>query len=94
MFLLAVSFSGFALSARLRKPSAEDLDNCTLENEFFLKASQEGKEAAEMQKKKPEKTKVSGENEANKSTGWMPRHHTPKKDAASCEKLRGVASRQ
>ena len=51
LFLLAVSFSGFALSARLRKPSAEDLDNCTLENEFFLKASQEGKEAAEMQKK-------------------------------------------
>ena len=49
--------SGFALSARLRKPSAEDLGNCTLENEFFLKASQEGKEAAEMQKKKPEKTR-------------------------------------
>ena len=24
----------------------------------------------------------------------MPRHHTPKKDVASCEKLRGVASRQ
>ena len=45
LFLLAVSFSGFALSARLRKPSAEDLDNCTLENEFFLKASHNGNES-------------------------------------------------
>ena len=33
------------------------------------------------------------ENQANKSAGWMPRHHTPKKDVASCEKLRGAASR-
>ncbi len=32
-------------------------------------------------------------NQATKSTGWMPWHHTPKKDAASCEKLRGAASR-
>ena len=32
-------------------------------------------------------------NQANKSIGWMPRHHTPKKDVASCEKLRGTASR-
>ena len=32
-------------------------------------------------------------NQAYKSTGRMPRHHTPKKDVASCEKLRGAASR-
>ena len=32
-------------------------------------------------------------NQATKSTGWMPWHHTPKKDVASCEKLRGAASR-
>ena len=32
-------------------------------------------------------------NQANKSTGWMPRHHTPKKVVASCDKLRGAASR-
>ena len=31
-------------------------------------------------------------NQATKSTGWMPRHHTPMKDAVSCEKLRVVAS--
>ena len=44
-----------------------------------------------------EKQLVSGrkrrKNQANKSTGWMPRHHTPKKVVASCEKLRGAASR-
>ena len=33
-------------------------------------------------------------NQANKSTGWMPWHHTPMKDVASCDKLRGAASRQ
>ena len=33
------------------------------------------------------------ENQATKSTGWMPWHHTPKKDVASCEKQRGAASR-
>ena len=32
-------------------------------------------------------------NQATKSTGWMPWHHTPTKDVASCEKLRGAASR-
>ena len=32
-------------------------------------------------------------NQANKSTGWMPWHHTPMKDVASCDKLRGAASR-
>ena len=32
-------------------------------------------------------------NQATKSTGWMPRHHTPTKDVASCDKLRGAASR-
>ena len=32
-------------------------------------------------------------NQANKSTGWMPWHHTPTKDVASCDKLRGAASR-
>ena len=32
-------------------------------------------------------------NQATKSTGWMPWHHTPKKDVASCDKLRGAASR-
>ena len=31
-------------------------------------------------------------NQAKKSAGWMPRRHTPKKDAASCEKPRGAAS--
>ena len=44
-----------------------------------------------------EKQLVSGrkrrKNQANKSTGWMPRHHTPTKVVASCEKLRGAASR-
>ena len=34
------------------------------------------------------------ENQATKSTGWMPWHHTPMKDVVSCEKLRGAASRQ
>ena len=34
----------------------------------------------------------SPDNQAKKSTGWMPWRHTPKKDAASCEKPRGVAS--
>ena len=29
-----------------------------------------------------------------KSIGRMPRHQAPKKDVASCEKLRGAASRQ
>ena len=33
-------------------------------------------------------------NQANKSIGRMPRHQAPKKDVASCEKLRGAASRQ
>ena len=32
-------------------------------------------------------------NQANKSIGRMPRHQAPKKDVASCEKLRGAASR-
>ena len=32
-------------------------------------------------------------NQATKSTGWMPWHHTPKKDVASCEKQRGAASK-
>ena len=32
-------------------------------------------------------------NQANKSTGRMPRRHTPKKDAISCEKPRGAANR-
>ncbi len=31
--------------------------------------------------------------QVTKSTWWMPRHQKAKKDAASCEKLRGVASR-
>ena len=31
-------------------------------------------------------------NQAKKSAGWMPGRHTPKKDAASCEKPRGAAS--
>ena len=30
--------------------------------------------------------------QANKSTGWMPRRHLPKKDAANCEKPRGAVS--
>ena len=37
---------------------------------------------------------VSGYNQAKKSIGRMPRHQAPKKDVASCEKLRGAASRQ
>ncbi len=32
-------------------------------------------------------------NQATKSAGWMPRHHTPKKDVVSCEKLRGTANK-
>ena len=32
-------------------------------------------------------------NQAKKSIGRMPRHQAPKKDVASCEKLRGAASR-
>ena len=32
-------------------------------------------------------------NQAKKSTGWMPRRQPPKKDAASCEKPRGAASK-
>ena len=32
-------------------------------------------------------------NQANKSTGWMPWRQPPMKDAASCEKLRGTASK-
>ena len=35
----------------------------------------------------------SEKDQARKSTGRMPRHQTPKKDVASCEKLRGAASR-
>ena len=34
------------------------------------------------------------ENQAKKSIGRMPRHQAPKKDVASCEKLRGAASGQ
>ena len=30
--------------------------------------------------------------QANKCTWWMPRHRSARKDVASCEKLRGVAS--
>ena len=30
--------------------------------------------------------------QANKCTGWMPRHEPAKKDVASCEKPRGAAS--
>ena len=33
-------------------------------------------------------------NQAKKSIGRMPRHQAPKKDVASCEKLRGAASGQ
>ena len=33
-------------------------------------------------------------NQAKKSIGRMPWHQAPKKDVASCEKLRGAASRQ
>ena len=33
-------------------------------------------------------------NQVKKSIGRMPRHQAPKKDVASCEKLRGAASRQ
>ena len=33
------------------------------------------------------------ENQVKKSIGWMPWHQAPKKDVASCEKLRGAASR-
>ena len=53
---------------------------------------QEGGESRLSEKKRMvlgESTK----NQANKSTGRMPRHHTPKKDVASCDKLRGAASR-
>ena len=32
-------------------------------------------------------------NQATKSAGWMPRHHTPMKDVVSCEKLRGTANK-
>ena len=32
-------------------------------------------------------------NQATKSAGWMPRHHTPTKDVVSCEKLRGTANK-
>ena len=56
-----------------------------------------GKAEGETYLESNEKQLVSGrkrrKNQANKSTGWMPRHHTPKKVVASCEKLRGAASR-
>ena len=38
-------------------------------------------------------TKFSREDQATKGTGWMPRRQLPKKDAVSCEKPRGAASR-
>ena len=37
------------------------------------------------------KEKMSGQ--ASKCARWMPRHRSAKKDVASCEKLRGAASR-
>ena len=35
-----------------------------------------------------------GAGQANKCTGWMPRHRPAKKDVASCEKPRGAASKR
>ena len=49
----------------------------------------EGKKKRQNSQKEEVNTK---KDQANKSTGWMPRHLQPKKDAVSCEKPWGAAS--
>ena len=78
------------------------LDNCTarkdlngkgqLQTEFFILKRMKNEEVK--QKNNWSQDEKRRKNQANKSAGWMPRHHTPKKDVASCEKPRGAASRQ
>ena len=79
------------------------LDNCTAKKRFRKRPvaglrNQSGKEAERTERFMKSifnwsQDRKIDENQATKSTGWMPWHHTPKKDVASCEKLRGAASR-
>ena len=79
------------------------LDNCTarkdlngkgqLQTEFFILEGMKD-EVVKQRKNNWSQDEKRRKNQANKSAGWMPRHHTPKKDVASCEKPRGAASRQ
>ena len=79
------------------------LDNCTREMIQRLGQLQYGVLGTEREKSRSETTYLNvttiglrtkrRKNQANKSTGWMPRHHTPRKVVASCDKLRGAASR-
>ena len=75
-----------------RAPHARaHLDNCTARKDS-------GKASCNNQKVEVERSSNGlrikrRKNQATKSTGWMPWHHTPTKDVASCEKLRGAASR-
>ena len=102
----SVSFSGFIEGWNLRRsnPPKLHLDNCTSNDpktgqlrNGVLGAGAGRKEGRRRHTWKVTKQLVSGrkrrKNQANKSTGWMPRHHTPTKVVASCEKLRGAASR-
>ena len=103
--LTSVSFSGFGGTQSL-KGARKRFDPCTLttaqRKDLNGKASCEKRPAEESARKgkRGAKQETIGlrtkrrKNQANKSAGWMPRHHTPKKDVASCEKPRGAASRQ
>ena len=103
--LNSVSFSGFGETQNLTE-ARERGGPCTLttaqQEDLNGKASCEkrAEPGTERERERTAKQETIGlrtkrrKNQANKSAGWMPRHHTPKKDVASCEKPRGAASRQ
>ena len=65
------------------------LDNCTIQTRKEIRPVAIFNS---LEKKRNIGLRIS-ENQAKKSTGRMPMHQAPKKDVASCEKLRGAASR-
>ena len=66
------------------------LDNCTGKEETGRPVATDDGRPESVGSWSQEKRR---KNQAKKSTGWMPRRQPPKKDVASCEKLRGAASK-
>ena len=98
-FLKSVSFSGFALSGRNSARTLTTAHRKKDEKKVFEDQLQEilvtiyRKIDQAISLRIDDDESHSQENQANKSTGRMPRHQAPKKDVASCEKHGGAASR-
>ena len=100
----SVSFSGFERTlirnpaAGAAKPPGRPEAERTLTTAQAIREN-EDRLQSNGRRESVEHTKIIGlrikrrKNQATKSTGWMPWHHQPKKDVASCEKLRGAASK-